>query len=68
MTLPKNNLFRVQPGSDSQYLVETDPRFTNHKTWLATDYMQQAMLSDHQQMHKRLGTATTSRSWSLSRL
>ncbi|KAB0590018.1 filamentous hemagglutinin N-terminal domain-containing protein, partial [Edwardsiella anguillarum] len=55
LTLPKNNLFRVQPGSDSQYLVETDPRFTNHKTWLATDYMQQAMLSDHQQMHKRLG-------------
>ncbi|EPC5194415.1 hemagglutinin repeat-containing protein [Edwardsiella piscicida] len=55
LTLPKNNLFRVQPGSDSQYLVETDPRFTNHKKWLATDYMQQAMLGDHQQAHKRLG-------------
>ncbi|WCF12608.1 S-layer family protein [Edwardsiella piscicida] len=45
----------MQPGSDSQYLVETDPRFTNHKKWLATDYMQQAMLGDHQQAHKRLG-------------
>lgn len=53
--LPDNSLFTVKPGSDSQYLVETDPRFTSRKKWLGTDYMQQAMLSDHSQMHKRLG-------------
>ncbi|HDU8673711.1 TPA: hemagglutinin repeat-containing protein [Morganella morganii subsp. morganii] len=55
ITLPDNSLFNVRPGSDSQYLVETDPRFTNRKKWLGTDYMQQALLSDHSQMHKRLG-------------
>ncbi|MEY1425676.1 hemagglutinin repeat-containing protein [Morganella morganii] len=55
ITLPNNSLFNVRPGSDSRYLVETDPRFTNRKKWLGTDYMQQALLSDHSQMHKRLG-------------
>ncbi len=55
ITLPDNSLFNVKPGSDSQYLVETDPRFTNRKKWLGTDYMQQSLLSDHSQMHKRLG-------------
>lgn len=55
ITLPNNSLFTVRPGSDSRYLVETDPRFTNRKKWLGTDYMQQALLSDHSQMHKRLG-------------
>lgn len=55
ITLPNNSLFNVKPGSDSQYLVETDPRFTNRKKWLGTDYMQQSLLSDHSQMHKRLG-------------
>ncbi|MEY0290982.1 hemagglutinin repeat-containing protein, partial [Providencia rettgeri] len=53
--LPNNSLYTVKPGSDSQYLVETDPRFTNRKQWLSTDYMQKAMLSDTNQVHKRLG-------------
>ncbi|WP_235846309.1 hemagglutinin repeat-containing protein [Morganella psychrotolerans] len=55
ITLPNNSLFNLKPGSDSQYLVETDPRFTNRKKWLGTDYMQTALQSDHSQMHKRLG-------------
>lgn len=53
--LPDNSLFTVRPGSDSGYLIETDPNFTQRKKWLGTDYMQQMMLSDHNNMHKRLG-------------
>ncbi|HGJ5899013.1 hypothetical protein [Arsenophonus apicola] len=29
--LPDNSLFKLTPDSDSQYLIETDPRFTHHK-------------------------------------
>ncbi|EML4853717.1 hemagglutinin repeat-containing protein [Morganella morganii] len=53
--LPDNSLFLLRPGSDSDYLIETDPAFTQRKKWLGTDYMQQMMLSDHNNMHKRLG-------------
>ncbi|MEY0026577.1 hemagglutinin repeat-containing protein, partial [Providencia rettgeri] len=55
VTLPDNSLFTVKPGSDSDYLIETDPQFTNRKQWLGTDYMQKAMLSDANLVHKRLG-------------
>uniref|UniRef100_UPI0025AEE8AF hemagglutinin repeat-containing protein n=2 Tax=Photorhabdus laumondii TaxID=2218628 RepID=UPI0025AEE8AF len=53
--LPDNSLFVVQPGSDSHYLVETDPRFTQYKKWLGTDYMQQQLTRDPAIAHKRLG-------------
>ncbi|RAX02149.1 hemagglutinin repeat-containing protein [Photorhabdus sp. S9-53] len=53
--LPDNSLFVVQPGSDSHYLVETDPKFTQYKKWLGTDYMQQQLTRDPAQAHKRLG-------------
>ncbi|TNH42010.1 adhesin, partial [Photorhabdus luminescens subsp. sonorensis] len=53
--LPDNSLFVVQPGSDSHYLVETDPKFTQYKKWLGTDYMQQQLTRDPALAHKRLG-------------
>ncbi|MCZ1248433.1 hypothetical protein EIL81_05060, partial [Photorhabdus laumondii subsp. laumondii] len=53
--LPANSLFVVQPGSDSHYLVETDPKFTQYKKWLGTDYMQQQLTHDPVLAHKRLG-------------
>ncbi len=37
------------------YLVETDPRFTNQKTWLGSDYMQKAFSQNGDNMLKRLG-------------
>ncbi|CDH26959.1 putative filamentous hemagglutinin [Xenorhabdus bovienii str. Jollieti] len=43
------------PAPDNSVLIETDPQFTQLKKWLGTDYMQQSMLSDHNNMHKRLG-------------
>ncbi|MBD2826942.1 hemagglutinin repeat-containing protein, partial [Xenorhabdus szentirmaii] len=45
----------VVPEPDNQVLVETDPQFTQLKKWLGTDYMQQALQTDHNQLHKRLG-------------
>lgn len=53
--LPDNSLFNTLPDPDAHYLIETDPRFTNNKAWLGSDYMQDAFALDHDNMHKRLG-------------
>ncbi|EFE7253722.1 hemagglutinin repeat-containing protein [Escherichia coli] len=53
--LPDNSLFTLHQSIDSHYLVETDPQFTRQKQWLGSDYMQNALLSDPSQVHKRLG-------------
>ncbi|NYB29781.1 hemagglutinin repeat-containing protein [Pantoea agglomerans] len=53
--LPDNSLYQLQPGSDSHYLVETDPRFVNQKQWLSSDYMQNALTTDSSRILKRLG-------------
>lgn len=53
--LPDNSLFRTHPQPGATYLVETDPRFTNNKKWLSSDYMQSAFTANHDNMHKRLG-------------
>ena len=52
--LPNNSLFQVRPNSSS-YLVETDPRFTNQKQWLGSDYMMNAFTTDPNNVLKRLG-------------
>ncbi|WP_404685006.1 hemagglutinin repeat-containing protein [Raoultella terrigena] len=54
-TLPDNSLFSVNPAADVPYLVETDPRFTNQKQWLGSDYMQQALAGNGDTTLKRLG-------------
>ncbi|MGO2303321.1 MAG: two-partner secretion domain-containing protein [Providencia sp.] len=48
--LPDNSLFNLTPGSDSQFLIETDPRFTNYKKWLSS-----IDIVTNEQLHKRLG-------------
>jgi filamentous hemagglutinin len=53
--LPDNSLYQLQPGSDSHYLVETDPRFVNQKQWLSSDYMQNALTTNSSLILKRLG-------------
>lgn len=53
--LPDNSLFTVNPAADVPYLVETDPRFTNEREWLGSDYMQKAFASDGDNTLKRLG-------------
>lgn len=53
--LPDNSLFRTNPAPGGQYLVETDPRFTNMKKWLGSDYMQNALTTNSDNVLKRLG-------------
>ncbi|HEB1800217.1 TPA: hemagglutinin repeat-containing protein [Escherichia albertii] len=53
--LPDNSLFKTNPAVNVPYLVETDPRFTNQKKWLGSDYMQKAFSQNRDNMLKRLG-------------
>ncbi|HAF2131345.1 TPA: hypothetical protein G9F27_005714, partial [Salmonella enterica] len=48
--LPDNSLFTFTPASDSQFLIETDPRFTHYKKWLSS-----LDIVTNEQLHKRLG-------------
>ena len=54
-TLPDSSLFKVNPSADVPWLVETDPRFTNERQWLGSDYMQNAFTQDGDNTLKRLG-------------
>ncbi|NIE69475.1 hemagglutinin repeat-containing protein [Pantoea sp. Acro-807] len=53
--LPDNSLFRTNPSPGGKYLVETDPRFTQEKQWLSSDYMQDALTQNSDNVLKRLG-------------
>lgn len=52
--VPTNSLFRHAPDA-SGYLVETDPRFTQTRKWLGSDYMLTQVGHDPSTTHKRLG-------------
>ncbi|QGU89031.1 two-partner secretion domain-containing protein [Erwinia sorbitola] len=54
-TLPENSLFNQLPSASSSYLIETDPRYTNQKTWLSSDFMLSQLQSDPDITQKRLG-------------
>ncbi|MFK8260349.1 hemagglutinin repeat-containing protein [Erwinia sp. AnSW2-5] len=54
-TLPENSLFNQLPSSSSNYLIETDPRYTNQKNWLSSDFMLSQLRSDPDITQKRLG-------------
>ncbi|MBP6115608.1 MAG: filamentous hemagglutinin N-terminal domain-containing protein, partial [Neisseriaceae bacterium] len=52
--LPNSSLYSIDPNGQD-YLVETDPRFTNGKQWLGSDYMLKMMGANPDNRHKRLG-------------
>ncbi|MFW1736999.1 hemagglutinin repeat-containing protein [Acinetobacter sp. ULE_I046] len=52
--VPNSALYRVNANSKAGYLVETDPSFTNYKTWLSSDYMLDALGLDPALQQKRL--------------
>lgn len=54
-TLPENSLFNQLPSASSGYLIETDPRYTNQKNWLSSDFMLSQLRSDPDMTQKRLG-------------
>jgi filamentous hemagglutinin len=49
-----SGLFHTAPAS-SGYLVETNPAFTNHNTWLSSDWMLNQLGIDPARTQKRLG-------------
>ncbi|WP_211959117.1 beta strand repeat-containing protein, partial [Budvicia diplopodorum] len=55
LALPNTSLYRINPAASSHYLVETDPKFANYKTWLSSDYMTSQIKSDPNNVFKRLG-------------
>ncbi|RKS87571.1 filamentous hemagglutinin [Orbus hercynius] len=54
-SLPNNSLYTVNKDTDKNYLIETDPRFTNKKNWLSSDYMFEQLKADPNNLQKRLG-------------
>ncbi len=55
LTLPTNGLFRIQPAPSATYLVATDPRFTQYKSFISSDYMLGELGLDPHKVQKRLG-------------
>ncbi|WP_353167006.1 hemagglutinin repeat-containing protein [Acinetobacter sp.] len=55
ISLPSNALFSQTKDSQAQYLVETDPAFSQYKKWLSSDYMLDALGLDPANQQKRLG-------------
>ncbi|MCA3131434.1 MAG: hemagglutinin repeat-containing protein [Rhodocyclaceae bacterium] len=55
LVLPNSSLFRIDPGSNARYVVETDPRFASYRQWLSSDYMLSALGADPALTEKRLG-------------
>ena len=55
ISLPQASLYKINPEVSGQFLVETDPRFTQKSKWLSSDYMFKQLRNDPQKMLKRLG-------------
>ena len=55
ISLPQASLYKINPAVSGQFLIETDPRFTQKSKWLSSDYMLKQLRSDPQNMLKRLG-------------
>ena len=55
ISLPQASLYKINPVASGQFLVETDPRFTQKSKWLSSDYMFKQLRNDPQNLLKRLG-------------
>ena len=55
ISLPQASLYKINPAASGQFLVETDPRFTQRSKWLSSDYMFKQLRNDPQNLLKRLG-------------
>lgn len=49
------SLFQPSPDITANYLIETNPRFANYRTWLSSDYMLAQLSFDPATTQKRLG-------------
>lgn len=55
LVIPNNTLFVLHAEPASRYLVETDPRFTNYRSFISSDYFQQTLKRDPEHQLKRYG-------------
>lgn len=55
LALPTESLYTIHPESTANYVVETDPQFTNKKVFLSSDYMYREMKISPENIEKRLG-------------
>ena len=53
--LPNNSLYNINPDSQNDYLIESDPAFTGYRNWLTSDYMINRLKLDPTITQKRLG-------------
>lgn len=53
--IPDSSLYKLHPEEKAKYFIETDPAFTNKKTFLSSDYMYNQLLWDNDKVNKRLG-------------
>jgi filamentous hemagglutinin len=53
--LPNNALYRVANDSGRRFVVETDPRFADYRTWLSSDTMLAALKVDPGTVLRRIG-------------
>ncbi len=52
---PSSQLFTLHPAPGANHLVETDPRFTNHRNYLSSDYFLNQLKLDPERQMKRYG-------------
>ncbi|QEM81963.1 hemagglutinin repeat-containing protein [Halomonas binhaiensis] len=55
LSVPTSSLFQLAPATNADVLIETDPRFTDRREWLSSDYMLKAVQQDPTTSHKRMG-------------
>jgi filamentous hemagglutinin len=55
LRLPTSSLFQLRTDATRGYLIATDPRYANDRTWLSSDYLLQALAVDPATSQKRLG-------------
>jgi filamentous hemagglutinin len=53
--LPRASLFSLELDTHSHYLIETDPRFADYRTWLSSNYLLNDLGLDPNNIERRLG-------------
>ncbi|HEY6018972.1 MAG TPA: hemagglutinin repeat-containing protein [Candidatus Paceibacterota bacterium] len=55
ISVPTSGPFSIQPQPNQNYLVVTNPQFTNYQTFVSSDYMLDRLVMDPGMIQKRLG-------------
>jgi len=57
VTVSNSALYKVTSNPSANYLIATDPKFTNYQTWIGSDYLLAQLNLDPTTTQKRLGDA-----------